>query len=62
MASTALRILGRADVLAVGGGDPRLALADVRAAFSALAAGRATMPAEISVPLGPADGGSSGAR
>ncbi|MEJ1158876.1 hypothetical protein [Prosthecomicrobium sp. N25] len=57
-----IRYLGRADVLAAGGGDMAAAIADVRAGFALLASGRATMPAEVSVPLGPAEPPVPGAR
>lgn len=57
-----IRHLGRADVLAAGGGDMAAAIADVRAGFALLAAGRAAMPAEVSVPLGPAGAPVPGAR
>lgn len=53
MEPVTIRWLGRAEVLAAGGGDMAAALADVRAGFALLASGRASMPAEIAVDLGP---------
>ncbi len=47
-----LPVLDRAAVIAAGGADFALALADVRDAFALLRAGEAEMPAETSVALG----------
>ncbi|WP_152981872.1 ornithine cyclodeaminase [Prosthecomicrobium hirschii] len=62
MEPVTIRWLGRADVLAAGGGDFAAALDDVRAGFALIAGGRATMPAEISVGLGPREPAMPGAR
>jgi ornithine cyclodeaminase len=53
MTGIPLRFLGRADVLAAGGGDVDAAIGVVRRTLLLLADGRAVMPSETSVPLGP---------
>lgn len=62
MEPVTIRWLGRADVMAAGGADIEAALADVRTGFGLLAAGRAVMPAEIGVGLGPLALPTPGAR
>jgi ornithine cyclodeaminase len=57
VAGLALRFLSRADVVAAGGADIALAVADVRATLGLLRNGNAVMPAETSVPLGGSEGG-----
>ncbi|CAN7441953.1 hypothetical protein LJR009_003774 [Bosea sp. LjRoot9] len=55
MSLAGMRVLDRAAVIAAGGADFGLALADVRDAFALLRAGEAEMPAETSVALGSPD-------
>jgi ornithine cyclodeaminase len=62
MEPVSIRYLGRADVLAAGGGDIAAAVADVRAGFDLLARRRAEMPAEIGVALGPLEPPTPGAH
>jgi len=62
MSAIPLRFLGRAEVLAAGGGDINAAIDDVRRTLLLLADGRAVMPPETSVPLGPDLGVRSAAK